>query len=62
MAEFDEKLNALLSNPDSMAQIMRLAQSLSGDTEGGSGQEFFSNMKQPRQLQSPLHLLLPLRL
>lgn len=39
MAEFDEKLNALLSNPDSMAQIMRLAQSLSGDTEGGSGQE-----------------------
>lgn len=30
MAEFDEKLNALLSNPDSMAQIMKLAQSLSG--------------------------------
>ena len=33
MSEFDEKLNALLSNPDSMAQIMQLAQSLSG----GSG-------------------------
>ncbi len=30
MAEFDDKLNALLSNPDSMAQIMQLAQSLSG--------------------------------
>ena len=30
MSEFDEKLNALLSNPDSMAQIMQLAQSLSG--------------------------------
>lgn len=32
MAEFDEKLNSLLSNPDAMAQIMHLAQSL----EGGS--------------------------
>jgi len=30
VAEFDEKLNSLLSNPDSMAQIMKLAQSLSG--------------------------------
>ena len=30
MSEFDEKLNALLSDPDSMAQIMQLAQSLSG--------------------------------
>ena len=33
MSEFDEKLNALLSNPDSMAQIMQLAQSLSGGQE-----------------------------
>lgn len=32
MSEFDEKLNALLSNPDSMAQIMQLAQSLSGSS------------------------------
>lgn len=30
MSEFDEKLNALLSDPDSMARIMQLAQSLSG--------------------------------
>ena len=30
MAEFDEKLNSLLSNPDAMAQIMQLAQSLDG--------------------------------
>ena len=36
MAEFDEKLNALLSNPDSMAQIMQMAQSLSANL--GSGQ------------------------
>ena len=30
MAEFDEKLNNILSNPDAMAQIMQLAQSLGG--------------------------------
>jgi len=35
--EFDEKLNALLSNPDSMAQIMRLAQSLSGQAGESTG-------------------------
>ena len=40
VAEFDDKLNQLLSNPDSMAQIMRLAQSLSSGSEesGGDGQ------------------------
>ena len=30
MAEFDDKLNRILSNPDAMAQIARLAQSLNG--------------------------------
>ena len=30
MAEFDEKLNSLLSNPDAMAQIMQMAQALGG--------------------------------
>ena len=30
MAEFDEKLNSLLSNPEAMARIMQMAQSLSG--------------------------------
>ena len=30
VAEFDEKLNSILGNPDAMAQIMQLAQSLSG--------------------------------
>ena len=29
MAEFEEKLNALLSDPDSMAQVMQMAQQLS---------------------------------
>ena len=33
MAEFDEKLNSILSNPDAMSQIMQLAQSLSGGQE-----------------------------
>ena len=51
MAEFDEKLNARLSNPDSMAQIMRLAQSLSGDTEGGSGQESQKHHQQEHHQQ-----------
>ena len=36
MSEFDEKLNALLSDPDSMAQIMSLAQRLAGFTRGES--------------------------
>ena len=39
MAEFDEKLNSILSNPDAMSQIMQLAQSL-----GGGG---------PQQSESP---------
>ena len=33
VAEFDEKLNSILSNPDAMSQIMQLAQSLSGGQE-----------------------------
>ena len=36
MAEFDDKLNSILSNPDAMAQIMQLAQSLSGGTGGNT--------------------------
>ena len=35
MAELDEKLNALLSDPTSMSQIMQLAQQLSGSMGGG---------------------------
>ena len=34
MAEFEEKLNSILSNPGAMAQIMQLVQSISG--EGGA--------------------------
>ena len=35
MAEFDDTLNSILSNPDAMSQIMQLAQSLGGG--GGEG-------------------------
>ena len=35
MSEFEEKLNAFLSNPDAMAQVMNLAQSLN---LGGGGE------------------------
>ena len=50
MAEFEDKLNELLSNPDSMAQIMRLAQSLSGDSQD-SGQEPPPQSPPPQQRQ-----------
>lgn len=44
MAEFDDKLNSLLSNPDAMAQIMQLAQSLGG---GGGGAPPAAGQQQP---------------
>ena len=34
MAEFDEKLNSILSDPSAMSQIMQLAQSLGGGAPG----------------------------
>ncbi len=37
MSDFDEKLNSILNNPDSMAQIMQLAQSLSGGSQTAAG-------------------------
>ena len=39
MAEFDEKLNSILSNPDAMSQIMQLAQSLGGGSEAPPPQQ-----------------------
>lgn len=36
MAELDEKLNALLSDPNSMAQIVQMAQQLSATMGGGT--------------------------
>ena len=37
MGEFEEKLNAFLSNPDAMAQVMNLAQSLNLGGRGPRG-------------------------
>lgn len=51
MAEFDEKLNSLLSNPEAMAQIMQMAQSLSG---GQSQQTPPPPPPPPSQQPSPL--------
>lgn len=39
MSEFDEKLNTLLNDPNAMAQVMSLAQSLSGRMDGGADGE-----------------------
>ena len=39
MSDFEEKLNAILSNPEAMAQVMGLAQSLNGSGAFGGGQE-----------------------
>lgn len=50
MSEFDEKLNTLLSNPESMAQIMQLAKSLSGEEEKGQSPD---NTPPPRSAPPP---------
>lgn len=49
MAEFDEKLNSILANPDAMAQIMQLAQSLSGDGQGPSPPQPPATQAPPQQ-------------
>ena len=45
MGELDEKLNAILGNPQAMGQIMALAQSLSG--QGGSVEAKEETQPQP---------------
>ena len=47
MAEFDDKLNSILSDPDAMAKIAQLAQSLSG-----GGGESASSPPPPNTSQS----------
>jgi len=39
VAEFEDKLNALLSNPESMAQVMQMAQALSSSLNNGANDE-----------------------
>lgn len=52
MAEFDDKLNSLLSNPEAMDQIMKMAQSLmggEGQTSGGTQPPNTPPLQQPYQ-------------
>ena len=46
MSEFEDKLNAILSNPEAMAQVMGLAQSLSGSGAFGAEQPQENTAKQ----------------
>lgn len=52
MAEFDEKLNQLLSNPDAMAQIMQLAQSFSGADQQSAPAPSAAPPTRPPQMQT----------
>ena len=56
MSEFEEKLNAILSNPEAMAQVMGLAQSLNGSGAfGGTSEQSDSPPKeQQRKAEDPL--------
>ena len=50
MAELEEKLNAILGNPDAMGQIMALARSLNGGGGGAAGE---SSPPEAGESQSP---------
>lgn len=53
VSEFDDKLNALLSDPGKMAQIMQMAQSISGGEDAPSGGP--SSASSPPQQQTVSH-------
>lgn len=53
VSEFDDKLNALLSDPGKMAQIMQMAQSISGEEESSSGGSPPPSAPQPPQQATP---------
>ena len=54
MSELEDKLNAILSNPEAMAQVMGLAQSLSGSGAFGSTQEQEKRPPNGTQASSPV--------
>jgi len=53
VSEFDDKLNALLSDPGKMAQIMQMAQSISGGEKSSSGGSPPPSAPQPPQQATP---------
>lgn len=59
MSELDEKLNALLSDPGSMAQIMQLAQQLSGSMGGEGAPQSAPASPPPAPPPSPLGAIDP---
>ena len=52
VSEFDDKLNALLSDPGKMAQIMQMAQSISGGEDTSSGNPSSAASPPPQQAVS----------
>ena len=59
MSALDEKLNALLSDPGSMAQIMQLAQQLSGSMGGEGAPQSAPASPPPAPPPSPLGAIDP---
>lgn len=53
MSEFEEKLNAILSNPEAMGQVMNLAQSLNLGGGGGPSGEGGPPDPPPQTSQAP---------
>ena len=53
MAEFDDKLNSLLSNPEAMNQIMKMSQSLMGGEGQAQSGDFSGNPGGPAESGSP---------
>lgn len=57
MAEFDDKLNSILSNPDAMSQIMQLAQSFSGGGDASAPPPPPVQQPQPQAAFNPMAAL-----
>lgn len=53
MEDFEEKLNTILSSPETMGQIMALANSISGKPEGGAPAQEGSAQPQETPAQPP---------
>lgn len=52
MGDFEEKLNAILSNPEAMSQVMNLAQSLNLGGSGGSEAAQENSSPPPKEEES----------
>ncbi|MGM9618388.1 MAG: hypothetical protein ACI3W8_00915 [Oscillospiraceae bacterium] len=59
MSDFEDKLNTLLGDPNSMAQIMQLAQSLSGGSAAGASSAQTAAPPSPPTAPSPQQTAAP---